>query len=94
MKNAKGEKLFKVIYVKAELPDRILPFKKFRAEAGRLYTEEGIDQILMEVTDWLDTYYPAFEFRMVQIAENRFKFIGQEKHESGIHSTPTEPTGN
>ena len=80
MRNRAGDKIYKTVKVTATIGDkRKLPIKTFRLPPDQYFTEEGVDKVLMEVTDWLDTYYPQYDFRMVALGANSFTFIGEEK---------------
>ena len=54
-----------------------------RAPAKQRFTEDGIETSLEKVVEYIDQKYPLFEFRMVQVAKNKFNFIGVGLRSSG-----------
>jgi hypothetical protein len=70
LRDNKGNRLFRRVEVKVVFPDKIFPDKKMvtRAEPHKGFGPDGIDDILMQVTDQLDTLFPWWEFRMQALA--------------------------
>ena len=60
-----GNRSFKTIKVKVIFPDAIFPDKTFVQHAGprQGFGPDGIDQILEQVAEQLDTRYPWWNFR-------------------------------
>jgi len=84
LRDTKGNRLYRRIDIKIIFPPDVLPVKKIsqRAEAHKGFGPSGIDDILMQVTDQLDTLYPWWQFEMVPLAPSGrttsfvFKFVG------------------
>ena len=97
-----GNRLFRKVAVKIVYPDNILPDKTFIQHAGphQGFNPTGIDDILMQIVDQLDTLYPWWEFRMVALApEGRtakfvFTFTGYRSVKPAAAPVPefTQPT--
>lgn len=64
-----GNKLFRAVKVKVIFPDRIFPDKIFVQHAGprQGFGSDGIDEILMNIADQLDTLYPFWQFQMQEM---------------------------
>ena len=93
-RDKKNNSIFKCVKVKAITPERRLPIKTIKPPQGQFFTEDGVDEVLMQVTDWLDKFYPHLDFRMVQTGVNSFSFIGEFKSEQIKHSeTDTGTSG-
>lgn len=60
---------FKIVVGKKEF------FHAFRAEPGKAYVAEDCEQMLENVVKYCDEKLPTLEFRMVQLAVNRFNLI-------------------
>ena len=84
LRDTKGNRLYRRIDIKIIFPPDVLPVKRIsqRAEAHKGFGPDGIDDILMQVTDQLDTLYPWWQFSLVPIAPTGrtaafvFKFAG------------------
>jgi hypothetical protein len=68
--DAKGNRLYRRVEIKIFFPDKIFPVKKLHqhAEPHKGFSPEGIDELLMQTTDQLDTLYPWWEFKMIELA--------------------------
>jgi hypothetical protein len=64
-----GNKLFRKVLVKVVFPDAIFPDKSFIQHAGpkQGFGPTGIDDILMNIADQLDTLYPFWEFKATEM---------------------------
>lgn len=69
-RDSHGNKLYRKLSVKVIFPDNIFPPKTVtsRAEARMGFHDEGINDMLMQVADQLDTLYPFWEFKSVELA--------------------------
>ena len=84
LRDKEGERLFRKVIVKVLFPEAIFPPKTFVQHAGprQGFNPDGIDAILMSIADQLDTLYPWWQFRVIELApEGRtmkyvFKFAG------------------
>ena len=65
-----GNRLVRRVNIKIHYPDGILPVQKIvqKAEAKKGFSADAIDEILMSVTDMLDTRFPFWEFKMQELA--------------------------
>lgn len=65
-----GNRLVRRVNIKIHYPDGILPVQKIvqKAEAKKGFSADAIDEILMSVTDMLDTRFPFWEFRLTELA--------------------------
>lgn len=70
LRDLKGNRLFRKVEVRIVFPDEIFPVKKMTQHAGphQGFGAEGIDDLLMRTVDQLDTLYPWWEFKMVELA--------------------------
>jgi hypothetical protein len=70
LRDAKGNKLFRSVKVRVIFPDAIFPDKTFIQHAGprQGFGPGGIDDILMQIADQLETLYPFWEFKMQEMA--------------------------
>lgn len=71
LRDADGNRLFRRVEVNIIFPPDIFPVKRlmYKAEGARkAYGPDGIDQILMNIADQLDSLYPWWEFRMIPLA--------------------------
>jgi len=70
LRDKTGSRLFKSVNIKIYFPDKIFPDKKLaqRAPPKKGFSSENIDDILMEVADRLETLYPWWEFKMMELA--------------------------
>lgn len=68
--DAKGNRIYRRIDIKIVFPDKILPDRKMsqRAEPHKGISPDGIDDLLMQTADQLDTLYPWWQFRVVELA--------------------------
>ena len=82
--DAKGNKMFRRIQIRILFPDNVLPAKLLvhRAPAHKGFNPDGVDEMLSNVADQLDTLCPWWEFTMVELtpegktARFIFKFAG------------------
>lgn len=64
-----GNKLYRRVEVKVIFPSGVLPTKKFQSKAGpkQGFNPEGVQDILMQVAERLDSTYPWWNFRPVEL---------------------------
>ena len=69
LKDAKGHRLYRKVQIKVVFPDNIFPPKTFVQHAGphQGFGTNGVDDMLMQVADKLDTLYPWWEFRAIEL---------------------------
>jgi hypothetical protein len=69
-KDKEGNKLFKKVTIKVVFPDNIFPPKMHVQRAGpqQGFGPEGINDMLMSIADDLDTKFPWWSFRSVELA--------------------------
>lgn len=69
LKDKDGSRLFRKVLIKVVFPDAIFPPKTFVQHAGphQGYGSAGVDAMLMQIADHLDTLYPFWEFRAVEL---------------------------
>ena len=65
-----GNRLYRKVDIKIVFPDNIVPVKRLtsRAEPKKGFGPNGIDDLLMQTADQLDTLYPWWDFKMVELA--------------------------
>jgi hypothetical protein len=70
LKDKDGNRLFRKVAVKVVFPDAIFPPKTFVQHAGpqQGFGPTGIDDILMRLAEQLDTLYPWWDFKVVELA--------------------------
>jgi hypothetical protein len=70
LRDKDGNRLFRKVKVRVIFPDKIFPDKFFvqSASARQGYGPSGIDDILMQVADQLDTLYPFWQFHMQEMS--------------------------
>lgn len=56
--------------------------RTFTAPPGKGYNHEGIGELLDGIADDLDTRFPQDEWRMVDLAPNKFNFVWHCKRET------------
>jgi hypothetical protein len=80
-KDKAGNKLYRKMTVKVIFPDRLFPDRVYQQHAGPKmgFGPEGIDQMLNQIADELDSLYPWWEFKPCELlpigATIRFAFI-------------------
>lgn len=69
LKDKTGNKLYRRIEVKVIFPNDVFPPKKFVSRAGpqQGFNPTGVDDILMQVADRLETLYPWWNFQVVEL---------------------------
>lgn len=69
-RDASGNRLFKCVDIKIFFPEDTMPVQKIfqRAPAGKGFSTDNIDDILMQVADQLDTRFPWWDFSYVELA--------------------------
>jgi len=98
-----GAKLYKRLYIKIEVPDEVAAqyaghgtnLNKdcyFTAQARTFYTPTDIEEAVFKVVCYIDQKFTRHDFRMVQLAPNRFSFICTGERVA-VHSPPVEETG-
>lgn len=72
LRDTSGNRLYKRVEVTIHFPKDVFPKPQRRVfkpnEPRHGYGAEAIDQILNEITDWLDSTYPFWEFKLVPLA--------------------------
>lgn len=70
LRDSKGNRLFRRVDIRIVFPDGIFPDKKLsqHAEPHKGFGPDGIDDLLMQTADQLDTLYPWWQFRFVELA--------------------------
>jgi hypothetical protein len=84
LRDKEGNRLFRTVKVKVIFPDQIFPDKIFIQHAGpkQGFGPDGVDQMLESVADQLDTLYPFWDFKPLELRpEGRttnwlFTFVG------------------
>ena len=56
-----------------------------RAQPGRCYIPEEIEQMTDDLAEHLDKNFPDMEFRMVEVAPNAFNFVYAGKRERATY---------
>lgn len=103
LKDKDGSRLFRKVFIKVVFPDAIFPPKTFVQHAGphQGFGPAGVDAMLMQIADHLDTLYPFWEFRVVELAPQGrnakyvFTFAGYRAVPApspAIQDKPTEST--
>jgi hypothetical protein len=99
LRDKDGNRLFRTVKVKVVYPDKIFPDKTLVQHAGphQGFGPNGIDDILMKLADQLDTLYPFWDFKAVELTpEGRtaryvFTFAGYRAVKvSAIQDNPKE----
>lgn len=71
-----GNPLWKSVYVRVILPEGHKELKwHYRAKPGMGCTEDNMEKLLGDVVEHLEKRFVYWEFKMVQIAANRFNFV-------------------
>jgi hypothetical protein len=67
--DAKGNKMYRRIQIRICFPDNVLPSKLLvqRAPAHKGFNSTGIDEMLNNVADQLETLYPWWDFTSVEL---------------------------
>lgn len=95
-----GVKLYKRLYVKLEVSDDVaaqyaghgVNLNKecyFTAQTRTFYTPTDIEEAIFKVVVYIDQKFTKHDFRMVQLAPNRFTFICTGERVA-LHSPPVE----
>jgi hypothetical protein len=77
-----GHRLFKRVEIEIHFPEKALPFKKIRqmAPAQQGFGPDGLDDLLMKVTDMLEEQFPWWEFKLVEMKPSgrvaKYHFMG------------------
>lgn len=97
-----GNRLFRKLQIKVVFPDRIFPDKTFMQHAGphQGFGPSGVDEMLMQVADRLDTLYPWWDFKIIELkpegrtAKYVFTFAGYRSVKPAAVPVPefTQPT--
>ena len=68
-KDQAGNKLWRKVKIKVIFPEAIFPPKIFIQHAGprQGFGPDGIDDLLMQIADHLETLYPFWEFKMQEM---------------------------
>jgi hypothetical protein len=66
----KGNKLYRQVWIKVIFPEKIFQPKIFRSKAGphQGFNPAGIADLQMQVADKLETLYPFWDFKSVELA--------------------------
>jgi hypothetical protein len=69
LRDKTGNQLFRRVEVKIIFPNAIFPDKRFVQRAGprQGFNATGIDEILMNIADQLDTLYPWWNFAATEL---------------------------
>ena len=69
LRDNNGNRLYRAVDIKVYFPEKIFPTRHMKQHAPphKGFSAENIDEILMNVTDKLDTLYPWWEFKLVEI---------------------------
>lgn len=105
LRSKEGDRLYRRIEVRIFFPPNTIPNAHVEWKSGpkQGYGPEGIDDILMQVADKLDTLYPWWDFKMTPIAPSgrvaryNFSVIGfraQPKPGTEFPQFDTKPTSN
>jgi hypothetical protein len=96
-----GNTLWRTVSVKVIFPDGIFPDRKYRQNAGpkQGFGPDGIDQMLNQIADELDSLYPWWQFRAVELSPIgstvRFAFIFAGNNTNYVAPAPTiHPTAD
>ena len=102
LRDKQGNKLFRKLLIKVVFPDKIFPDKTFMQHAGphQGFGPSGVDEMLMQVADQLDTLYPWWDFKVVELkpegrtAKYVFTFAGYRSVKPAAAPVPefTQPT--
>lgn len=65
----------KQIDIKVLLPRKRAFKKAVRSPNGKVFTEQGIDNVLEQVAGNIERAHPGFEFRMVQVGKAAYNFV-------------------
>lgn len=95
LRDKTGNRLFRRVDIKIVFPDNIFPDKKLSQRAGphQGFSPDGIDEILMNTADQLDTLYPWWDFKPIELASTGrtasfvFTFVG---YRAAITQAPTK----
>lgn len=70
LRDKNGNRLVRRVDIKIYYPDGILPMQRIvqKSAAKQGFSPDGIDEILMSVTDMLDTRFPFWEFKFTELA--------------------------
>ena len=69
LRDKAGNKLFRAVKVRVIFPDNIFPDRNYIQHAGpkQGFGPDGIDQMLGQIADQLDTLYPFWEFQLQEM---------------------------
>lgn len=69
LKDSKGNRLFRKMTVKIIYPDAIFPERIYVQHAGphQGFGPDGVDAMLNQIADQLDTLYPWWDFTSVEL---------------------------
>ena len=70
-----GERLWKDYEIRVCLPDQKDLIWKEKCPSGRGWDEAGLEQIIERAAAEAERRFPSIEFRVVELAPNRIKFI-------------------
>lgn len=70
LRDTKGNRLFRKVWVKVVYPEAIFPPKIMTQHAGphQGFGAEGIGDILIQTADKLESLFPYWEFKMTELA--------------------------
>jgi hypothetical protein len=100
LKDFAGNRLFRKITVKVLFPDGIFPERTYVQRAGprQGFGPEGVQAMLEQIADQLDTLYPWWDFQPVELTPIGrttrfvFKFAGYRATPPATNQPPTEST--
>ena len=90
-----GNKLYRKMTVKIIFPDGIFPDRNYLQHAGpkQGFGPEGVDQMLNQIADELDSLYPWWNFKPVELSPIgstiRFAFIFAGNNPNYVAPAPT-----
>lgn len=101
LRDKEGNRLFRKVTVKVLFPEHIFPEKTYVQHAGphQGFGPENVDALLMNIADQLETLYPWWEFRPIELKpEGRtarwvFTFAGY-RAQHGVDAAAGETTLN
>jgi hypothetical protein len=69
LRDAKGNRLFRKVWIKIIYPDAIFPPKIMTQHAGSKqgFGPTGVDDLLMQTADKLETLFPYWQFKMTEL---------------------------
>lgn len=83
-----GQPGWKTLFVKVFTPHNSGSHNsRTHAKPGRAFSKANIQEMLDDVVDQLDMKYPEHEWRMVELAPNKFNFVWVKQKEKAMKPT-------